>query len=66
MEASRSLPSAQKPLKSEMTVRGVVEWMILLLCAVSFAAYLFYSLAVAKYMGRYGALLGKLVKLLVG
>jgi len=52
--------------KTEMRVRQIIEWMVLLLCAASFTAYFFHSAAVAKYMGRYGALLGKLVKLLVG
>ncbi len=49
-----------------MTIRRVGEWLALLLCAGSFAAYLYHSLAVAKYARLYGTLLGKLSRALFG
>jgi hypothetical protein len=47
-----------------MTLRRTAEWLALLLCAGSFAAYLYHSLAVEKYIRMYGTLIDKLARLL--
>jgi hypothetical protein len=49
-----------------MTLRIVAEWLALLLCTVSFVAYLCYSMAVAKYVQLYVLLLSKFARLLAG
>ncbi len=41
-----------------MTIRRFGEWLAVLLCAGSFAAYVYHSLAFAKYVRMYGRLLG--------
>ncbi len=48
------------------TLRRTAEWLAVLLCAGSFVAYLYHSLAVAKYVRLYGTILSKLSRALFG
>lgn len=49
-----------------LTINRYVEWLVLLLCATSFAAYLHHSKAAATYVHRYLTMWEKLRALLVG
>lgn len=49
-----------------LNMRWWAEWLALVLCTVSLVTYLYYSLAVAKYIQVYFMLLGKFARILVG
>ena len=53
-------------LEQKIKLRRSAEWLAVLLCVGSFAAYLYYSMAIAKYIQLYVTLLSKLARLLVG